>query len=144
MNLKENVFKNWNSLWRNYIIYTKDNFQKKWYKRTITKENEIRNFLIDLTYEINLINKNLLKSLFIFSQKKKILFLSNLIYEIDKKEFDNPLIIEYKKSTPIPIKNNNMKREFSVSSCFTPPNSFIDKNVWTKRQFCDLDDIISF
>ena len=71
MNLKENVFKNWNSLWRNYIIYTKDNFQKKWYKRTITKENEIRNFLIELTYEINLINKNLLKSLFIFSQKKK-------------------------------------------------------------------------
>ena len=42
MNLKENVFKNWNSLWRNYIIYTKDNFQKKWYKRTITKENEIK------------------------------------------------------------------------------------------------------
>ena len=144
MNLKENVFKNWSSLWRNYIIYTKDNFQKKWHKRTITKENEIKKFLIDLTYEINLINKNLLKYFFIFSQKKKILFLSNLIYEIDKKEFDNPLIIEYKKSSPIAIKNNNMKKEFSVSSCFTPPNSFIDKNVWTKRQFCDLDDIISF
>jgi hypothetical protein len=89
-----------------------------------------------------------LKSLFIFSQKKNILFLSNLIYEINKDEFINPLLNNKRttKSPPIPINNSQKTKQsnLAISSCFTPPNSFMDENIWTRKQFNNLDDIISF
>jgi hypothetical protein len=148
--IKNQIYKNWKSLWGNFIIYTNDNFQRKWsiYNRKKISEKDIKVFLIDLTYEINLINKNLLKSLFIFSQKKNILFLSNIIYEINKDEFINPLLNNQRitKSAPILINNSQKtkKSNFTISSCFTPPNSFMDQNIWTRKQFNNLDDIISF
>ena len=148
--IKNQIYKNWKSLWDNFIIYTNDNFQYKWskYNRKKISEKDIKVFLTDLTYEINLINKNLLKSLFIFSQKKNILFLSNLIYEINKDEFINPLLNNQRttKSPPIPINNSQRTKQsnFTISSCFTPPNSFMDENIWARKQFNNLDDIISY
>jgi hypothetical protein len=147
--IKEQIYKNWKSLWNNFIIYTNDEFQVKWSKYNHKKisEKDVKIFLTDLTFEINLINKNLLKSLFIFSQRKNILFLSNLIYETDKNNFSNPLLKNdtRTKSPPIPIKNSKREySQFTVSSCFTPPNSFMDENIWTRKQFNNLDDIISF
>ena len=64
-------------LLKNFIIYTSQKFKNKWSSYNINHlDNFIaKKFLLDLVEEIKIIKKNLLKSLFIFFKKKKLLYL---------------------------------------------------------------------
>ena len=137
------------TLINNFIIHTSQKFKNKWSSYNIDHlDNFIaKRFLLNLVEEIKIINKNLLKSLFIFSKKKNILYLSNLIYQFDNENFDDPIkedLSPTSKSNPIMIKNNNRhKEQFDVSSCFTPPDFFYNHNYWSKKPIYDLEDVIS-
>ena len=137
LNYKLNKY--YNKIYNNFIIYTSHKFRDKW----LLKNNSYNNiygstiFIRKLVDEINNINKNLLKSLFIFSIKNDFLYLSNLIYEKDKSEFYNPLLT---KSKTITIKKNKNNSKFIVSSCFTPPNEYFLTYWNNKKIINNLDN----
>lgn len=141
MKLTKIVAKHRKSLYDNYITYTSTMFRGRWSHVSIDTidEETMRSFLIDLVFEIDSINKNLLKSLFIFSKKKNIPYLSDIIYQLDQENFENPLII--KKSEPITFRKT-IEKKIVISSCFTPPE-FINENSWLHRPIDTLDEIIS-
>jgi len=146
MELCDIIKKNQTSIINNFVVYTNDQFKNKWLNFNIDRidNNLSKKFLLDLVDEIKSINKYLLKSLFIFSKKKNILFLSNLIYLSDKNNFNDPLKYNFKKSKPIPINYTKHKNTyFIISSCFTPPNFTFNTKSWLHRPINNLDEILS-
>ena len=138
--MKYKLLKYNNFLYENFIIYTSSEFKDKWCCKEVWKNKfdyDIKELLNDLVDDINNINKYLLKSLFIFSIKKKLKYLSYLIYEKDKNNFYNPLMTSNIKIKNIPQQKDN----FIISSCFTPPDSLFYE-YWNKKPINCLDDYI--
>ena len=138
--IKYKLLKHNNFLYENFITYTSAEFRDKWCGKNVWKtkfDYDVKELLNDLVDDIYNINKYLLKSLFIFSIKKKIKYLSYLIYEKDKKKFYNPLISSSIKIKHIPQQKNN----FIISSCFTPPDNLFGQ-YWNKKPIGGLDDYI--
>ena len=108
INYKLNKY--YNKIYNNFIIYSSHDFRDKWLLKNNNYNNlyEPKIFIRELVDEIASVNKNLLKSLFIFSVKNDFLFLSNLIYEKNRNEFTNPLITS--KSNNIPIKKKKIPK----------------------------------
>lgn len=131
LNYKLNKY--YKKIYDNFIIYSSHEFKDKW----ILKNNYYNNiygpkvFIRKLVDEMANVNKNLLKSLFIFSIKYNFLFLSNLIYEKNRNEFINPLLTKNTKTKSINIKKKNIPK-FVISSCFTPPNELFLYH-WNKK-----------
>ena len=168
MELSEIIKQNRKSIINNFVIYTSDSFKTKWCEFNIDRiDNYLaKQFLLDLVDEVKSINKNLLKSLFIFSQKKNILYLSNLIYQFDCETFDDPLRIDLPNSevdlsnsvNPLRIDLSNStnplrskpinipvcKRSCVISSCFTPPDFSFGGKSWSNHPFNDLDEVLSY
>jgi len=125
MELSEIIKQNRKSIINNFVVYTSDSFKTKWYEFNIDRiDNYLaKQFLLDLVDEVKSINKNLLKSLFIFSQKKNILYLSNLIYQFDCETFDDPLRIDLSNSevdlsnsaNPLRVDTNPLRIDLSNS-----------------------------
>jgi hypothetical protein len=172
MELSEIIKQNRKSIINNFVIYTSDSFKTKWCEFNIDRiDNYLaKQFLLDLVDEVKSINKNLLKSLFIFSQKKNILYLSNLIYQFDCETFDDPLRVDLSNSTNplridlsnseidlsnsanplrskpinIPICQRHHQRRCVVSSCFTPPDFSFNGKSWSNHPFSNLDEVLSY
>ena len=138
-NIKYKLYKYHKKIYNNFIIHTSSEFKDKWCRKNIWINffnYDHKELLNDLVNDVFNINKNLLKSLFIFSVKYNIKYLSYLIYQKDKENFYNPLITPSKNIKFIPKKKN----EFIISSCFTPPDSYFGK-YWSKKPLNNLDDI---
>ena len=153
MELSEIIKQNRKSIINNFVVYTSDSFKTKWCEFNIDRiDNYLaKQFLLDLVDEVKSINKNLLKSLFIFSQKKNILYLSNLIYQFDCETFNDPLRIDLSNSE-IDLSNSRSKpinipvckRNCVVSSCFTPPDFSFGGKSWSNHPFSNLDEVLSY
>jgi hypothetical protein len=144
------IYKNKDSLWNNFMIYTSFEFQDKWTKLENWDEQfsnfKTKIFLDELIVEINNISQDLLISLNRWSKKKDIKYLK---FKIEKFLFEKNIINNKNdkliKENQITKNNISIKRSSKIniieSSCLTPPESFFN-SFWLKSlKINELDDI---
>ena len=144
------IYKNKDSLWNNFMIYTSFEFQDKWTKLENWDEQfsnfKTKIFLDELIVETNNISQDLLISLNRWAKKKDIKYLK---YKIEKFLFKkniinnvNDSLINKNKSITnnIDIKKSS-KINIIESSCLTPPESFFNSYWLRSIKINDLEKL---
>jgi len=131
------IYKYRDHLWKNYMIYTPLDFQKKWsvidsWRNKNSFNLEVTCFLEELIVEINKVSKELVLSLLKFSIKRKIKYLTCLC----KQFITNESVINKHKYV-----NNVENIEFIISSCFSPPENTMLNSWYKSNHIENLDEI---
>ena len=138
------IYKNKDSLWNNFMIYTSFEFQDKWTKLENWDEQfsnfKTKIFLDELIVETNNISQDLLISLNRWAKKKDIKYLK---YKIEKFLFEKNIINN--KNDELITNNINIQKSSKIniieSSCLTPPESFFN-SFWLKSlKINELDNL---
>jgi len=143
------IYKNKDSLWNNFMIYTNFHFQEKWTKLENWDKQfsnfKTKNFLDELIIEINNISQDLLISLNKWSKKKNIKYLK---YKIEKFLFNKNIInneltnkITQNNTNNIDIIYKSPRINIIESSCLTPPESFYNSFWLRSLKINDLEEI---
>ena len=132
------IYKNKDSLWNNFMVYTSFDFQDKWTKLENWDEQfsnfKTKVFLDELIVETNNISQDLLISLNRWAKKKDIKYLKNKIekFLFNKNIINNTNNIKKNESDTNNINiNKSNKINIIESSCLTPPESFFN-SYWLK------------
>ena len=148
INIDYLIYKNKDSLWNNFMVYTSFDFQDKWTKLENWDEQfsnfKTKVFLDELIVETNNISQDLLISLNRWAKKKDIKYLKHKIekFLFNKNIINNTNSIKKTKSNNNININKSTKINIIESSCLTPPESFFNSYWLRSIKINELDNLI--